>query len=370
MPWTVGLIVNPIAGMGGRVGLKGTDGEEVLRQALALGAVPDAGERARRALAQLRQPGAILTFAGEMGEDAVRAAGLAPEVVGTAPGATTAADTRRAAERMVAHGVGLILFAGGDGTARDVSAVVGDRVPILGIPTGVKMQSGVFATGPESAGRLAALFLSGEPGRVRLCPAEVMDVDEEALRAGRLSSRLFGYALVPHERRLLQNAKAGAPRGDEGALAAACSRIAAELEPGVLYLFGPGTTTRMVLAALGVEGTLLGVDAVRDGRLVGADLGEREILVLLDDPARIVVGVTGGQGFLFGRGNQQLGPEVLRRVGRENVLVVASTAKLLALAPRRLLVETGDPAVDAMLAGWLRVRTGPDQSVLMRVDPA
>ena len=191
-----------------------------------------------------------------------------------------------------------------------------------------------------------------------------------ALRAGRISARLFGYASVPHERRLLQNAKAGPPGGDDGALAAACSRIAAELEPGVLYLFGPGTTTRMVLAALGLEGTLLGVDAVRDGRLVGTDLSEQAILALLDGPARIVVGVTGGQGFLFGRGNQQLGPKVLRRVGRENVLAVASAAKLLALAPRRLLVETGDPAVDAMLAGWLRVRTGPDQTVLMRVEAA
>jgi predicted polyphosphate/ATP-dependent NAD kinase len=370
MTSTMGLIVNPIAGMGGRVGLKGTDGAAALRQALALGAVPEAGARARRALAQIRPPGTVLAFAGEMGQDTVRAAGLAPEVVGAAVGATTASDTRRAAEIMAARGVALILFAGGDGTARDVAAVVGDRLPILGIPTGVKMHSGVFATGPESAGRLAALFLGGEAGRVRLCQAEVMDVDEQALRAGRISARLFGYALVPHERRLLQNAKSGAPGGDEGVLAAACSRIAAELEPAVVYLFGPGTTTRLVMEALGLEGTLLGVDAVRDGRLVGTDLGEREILALLDRSARIVVGVTGGQGFLFGRGNQQLGPEVIRRVGRENVLAVASTAKLLALAPRRLLVETGDPAVDAMLAGWLRVRTGPDQTMLMRVDPA
>ena len=342
----------------------------MLRQALALGAVPEAGARARRALAQLRLPGTVLTFAGEMGEDDVRAAGLVPEVIGVPAGVTTAADTRLAAERMVERGVALILFAGGDGTARDVAGVVGDRVPILGIPTGVKMHSGVFATGPESAGRLAALFLGGDAGRVRLGPAEVMDVDEAALRAGRISARLFGYASVPHERRLLQNAKAGLPGGDDGALAAACSRLAAELEPGVLHLFGPGTTTRMVLAALGLEGTLLGVDAVRDGRLVGTDLSEQAILALLDGPARIVVGVTGGQGFLFGRGNQQLGPKVLRRVGRENVLAVASAAKLLALAPRRLLVETGDPAVDAMLAGWLRVRTGPDQTVLMRVEAA
>ncbi len=366
----MGLIVNPIAGMGGRVGLKGTDGAAVLRQAMALGAVPEAGVRAQRALAQIRLSGAVLTFAGEMGEDAVRAAGLVPEVIGAPTSVTTAADTRLAAERMVERGVALILFAGGDGTARDVAGVVGDRVPILGIPTGVKMHSGVFATGPESAGRLAALFLGGDAGRVRIGPAEVMDVDEEALRAGRISARLFGYASVPHERRLLQNAKAGLPGRDDGALAAACNRIAAELEPGLLYLFGPGTTTRMILGARGLEGTLLGVDAVRDGRLVGTDLSERAILALLDGPARIVVGVTGGQGFLFGRGNQQLGPKVLRRVGRENVLAVASAAKLLALAPRRLLVETGDPAVDAMLAGWLRVRTGPDQTVLMRVEAA
>ena len=369
-PRRIGLIVNPVAGMGGAVGLKGTD--DVLERALALGAVPISSERARRALATLAMGSSLVTWPGLMGENAALSAGLAPMVLGKPPGeVTTAADTRRAAAALVAHGVDLLLFAGGDGTARDIAAVVGTSLPILGIPTGVKMHSGVFATGPEAAGQLASLFLGDASRLVRLREAEVLDVDEAALRAGRVSARLYGCVLVPHARTLLQNAKAGRAVDGDAVLEAACRQVAGELEPGVLHLFGPGTTTQRILRALGLAGSLLGVDAVRDGRLVGADLAQADVLRLLaDGPARIVLGVTGGQGFLLGRGNQQLGPEAIRRVGMDRFLIVADAAKLAALDPCRLLVETGEPGLDRLLAGWVRVRTGPAESVIMRVDPA
>jgi predicted polyphosphate/ATP-dependent NAD kinase len=373
MTRAIGLIVNPIAGMGGSVGLKGTDGAETLAKARARGAVPRARERAHRAMAALAAalPGAsVVAAAGAMGADTVVGLDLNHGVLDGATAAETdAADTRRAAEALAALGITAVLFAGGDGTARDVAGVLGLQTPMLGIPCGVKMHSGVFATSPEAAGRLAADLLRTGGARVGLRRVEIMDIDEDAVRAGRLSPRLHGYARTPHARSLLQAAKSASPRSDAALLDAACAAIARELASGVLYLVGPGTTAKRVLSALGLEGTLLGVDAVRDGALVGRDVSEAEALALSGDgPIGVIVGVTGRQGFVFGRGNQPIGPEAIRRAGRAGLIIAAGAEKLATLAEPRLLVDTGDPALDATLAGHVRVRTGPRQWVLMRLS--
>lgn len=371
MPGPVGLIVNPIAGMGGSVGLHGTDGAAILAEARARGALPRAAERTRRALARLAEtsPGTpLLAAPGPLGAEAARGLALDLAVLPGSVTETTAADSIAAARRLVAAGAALILFAGGDGTARDLAGVAGLATPLLGIPCGVKMQSGVFATSPEAAGRLAADLVGPAAARIGFRRVEIMDIDEEARRAGRLVARLFGYARAPYARSLLQGAKAAPPLSDEAALEAACVEAARELAPGVTWLIGPGTTAERVLAALGACGTLLGVDAWRDGRLVGRDLAEREALALAGDgPLGIVVGVTGGQGFVFGRGNQQLGPEAIRRASPDRLIVLAGEAKLRALPEPRLLVDTGDPALDAALAGWTRVRTGPRRATMMRL---
>lgn len=367
----VGIVVNPIAGMGGRVGLKGTDGAETLARARALGAVPLAATRCAEALAELRPiAAAIELLAAPDAVAAVAAAGLdATPLDGLPPPEGTGADSTAAAARLREMGVELILFAGGDGTARDVVAAVGGAVPVLGVPTGVKMHSAVFGTGPRAAGRLAARFLA-DPG-MALREAEVMDLDEAALREGQVSARLFGLARVPHERGLLQACKAGARPDDGAALDALARRIAREWPAERLMILGCGTTTRRVKRALGFEGTLLGVDAVLGGRPIALDVTEAQLLRLLDRAgpggAGILASVTGGQGFLFGRGNQQISAEVIRRVGRDAITVMTGAAKLAALDPARLLVDTGDPAVDAMLAGYLQVHTAPGQRMVMRV---
>ncbi|RMH53123.1 MAG: NAD+ kinase, partial [Alphaproteobacteria bacterium] len=326
--------------------------------------------RARRALAALAaaRPGArILAGAGPLGADAAAGLDLGIEILPAAM-PSDAAETRRLAALMRARGVGLILFAGGDGTARDVLAAVGEAVPVLGIPCGVKMHSGVFAVSPEAAGRLAADVIGAGAGRVTFARAEVMDIDEAALRAGRVAARLYGYALAPAARNLLQGAKGRGPAGDEAALAGACAEVAAELDPGVTWLIGPGTAAKGVLRAMGLSGTLLGVDALRDGRLVGTDVTEAEALALAGDgPVGIVVGVTGGQGFVFGRGNQQIGPELIRRAGRGRLVILAGAGKLAALPGGVLHVDTGDPALDRALEGHVRVRTGPRRAMLMRL---
>lgn len=369
----LGLIVNPIAGMGGRVGLRGTDGADVLEQARALGAVPVAAERAERTLVRLerRCPGLRLAAAaGVMGADLAVARAFETEVLppaGPGNGATTADDTRAAAAELMRRQVDLILFAGGDGTARDIHDVVGERLPILGVPTGVKMHSGVFATTPESAGDVVASFMAAAPrGHVR--EAEVLDVDEDAVRADTIATRLYGAACVPDDRLRVQGAKLSATPFDEEALEAVCADVAAAMDPRRVYVLGPGTTTRRVMRRLGLPKTLLGVDAVRAGRLLGADLGERELLELLgEEPATLLTGVVGGQGSLFGRGNQQLSPAVLRRIGAENIEVIAGLRKLLALDPPLLHVDTGDPELDEALCGYRRVHVAPRRTVVYRV---
>ncbi|MEA1904920.1 MAG: NAD(+)/NADH kinase, partial [Candidatus Hadarchaeota archaeon] len=196
----LGLIVNPIAGMGGRVGLKGTDGLEVLAKAKELGARPVAPVRAVEALRALRDTVTeleLFTYPAEMGEDEAREAGFSPQVIGEIKsGETTAEDTKCAAKGLLAQDVDLILFASGDGTARDILDAIGTEVPILGIPTGVKMFSAVFSNTPGDAGKLAARFLGEE---LPVQEAEVMDVDESAFRRDRLESELKGYAKVPYE---------------------------------------------------------------------------------------------------------------------------------------------------------------------------
>ena len=385
----LGLIVNPIAGVGGRVGLKGSDGPDILRRALELGAVRDAPRRAGLALARLarlRDRIELVTCPGEMGEDEALATGFEPVVLEGVIGArwgerrellpdgvfaTTPADTEAAARAMRDMGVDLLLFAGGDGTARNVCDAIDGDLPALGVPAGVKIHSAVYATTPGRAGDLAALYLHDRPAAVRLRESEVMDIDEDAFRDDRVSARLYGYLQVPYERTMVQSAKAGGVAGDAAGLRAIAQDVINEMRPGVVYLLGPGTTMRSVAEALGVHKTLLGVDAVRDRALVGSDLSERQILELVGDgPARIVVTVIGGQGHILGRGNQQFSADVVRRVGGENVVVVATQTKLLSLKGGPLLVDTGDPALDERLAGYHQVVTNLGHRTMYRVAGA
>ena len=371
----VGLVVNPIAGMGGSVGLKGTDGSGVLELARGRGARPIAAERAERALVRLESRSAglrVVAAAGAMGAELAVAHAFETDVLpgvggGGAGAVTTADDTRAAATEFVRRDVDLILFAGGDGTARDVHDVVGDRIPILGVPTGVKMHSGVFARTPEQAGDVVAAFLSTGPhGPVR--EADVVDVDEWAVRADTIATRLYGLASVPDDRLRVQPTKAGGVPSDEDALEAVCARIVDTMDPRRIYFVGPGTTMRRLMRHLGLEKTILGVDAVRAGRMLGKDLGERELLQLIgDEPVTLLIGVVGGQGALLGRGNQQLSPTVLRRIGTENIEIVAGLRKLLELDPPLLHVDTGDPELDRALGGYRRVHVAPRRTLVCRV---
>jgi predicted polyphosphate/ATP-dependent NAD kinase len=365
----LGLVVNPIAGMGGRLALKGSDDVALVAAARERGEVTVAPARATEALTRLAAFGSeleVLAYAGPMGEEEARGAQLTPTVLGSTGSVTTAHDTRAAAAEMAQRGVDLLLFAGGDGTAVDVLEAIGDRIPVLGIPAGVKMHSAVFALNPRSAGELAASLVQDGVRGVR--QAEVMDVDETLLRAGSVSPRLHGFLTVPDARRHLQSAKARSL----GSEAAAQDAIAQHLIDHVLadgtWLVGPGTTTGVILARLGLEKTLLGVDVVAGDRCRIADADERALLELLEVvPAGIVVTPVGGQGFLFGRGNQQLSARVIEQVDRERIVVVSTEAKIARLGGAPLRVDTGDPALDASLAGYIRVVVGYKREIVYPV---
>lgn len=351
---TIGLVVNPFAGLGGRVGLKGTDG--LADRALALGAEPLAPGRAAAALAPLADHGLrFVTASGEMGEGPLVQAGISDFVCVHGPAVpSTAADTRAACRAYLDAGVDLVLFCGGDGTARDVADVVGTTVPVLGIPAGVKMYSSVFALDP---GTVARVLLADGPAR--LADAEVIDVDEEAYRANDFRTVLHALVRTPSAPGLVQVSKQVFEEADEDrARAAIGAFIADAMRPGVLYLLGPGTTTGAVAERLGVKATLLGFDAILDGRLVGVDLAETDLLALLGDgrEARLVLSVIGAQGFVIGRGTQVITPAVIRRIGCGRLIVLGTPGKL-ARTPR-LHVDTGDPVLDRAFGPHLQVVTG------------
>ncbi|MES9608892.1 NAD(+)/NADH kinase, partial [Actinomadura sp. NPDC000929] len=270
---------------------------------------------------------------------------------------TTQTVARAATHADLQRVVDLLLFAGGDGTARDVLDAVGSSVPVLGVPTGVKMHSAVFGATPRAAGEAAALMAAGG---VRIRDAEVMDLDEDAVRDGRVSARLYGHVRVPDIPVRVQQRKVGGTVADPSSVAGIAAGLAERAGPSGLLVLGPGTTMRAVAAALGADVPLMGVNVLAgDGTVVAADAAAAELEALAGaTPAWIAVTPIGGQGFLFGRGNQQISPAVLRAAGRDRLAAAATEAKLASLGGRPLLVDTGDEDLDASLRGHLPVLTG------------
>lgn len=356
---TIGFLVNPIAGMGGAVGLKGTDGQ--VMEAIRRGAVPKSGERARETLAQLKEaPVRFLTCSGPMGENILRETGVTRyRTVYDTPDVTSAEDTRNACRVFRDAGVNLILFCGGDGTARDIYDIVTDTVPLLGIPAGVKMYSSVFAVNPEAAAKILLAYAESPVLHIR--DAEVMDIDEDEYRKGNLQSSLCGYAKSPYLPGLVQGAKQVYEEQDDELAKDGIGRFIAELvraTPDILYIIGPGSTTRAITDQLGVQKTVLGFDAVLDGKLVASDMNEQDMLPLLSEGRRVrlVISIIGAQGSVLGRGTQQVSPRVIRKIGVENIIVVATPHKLSGTPV--LFLDTGDPELDTAFGSHLSVISG------------
>lgn len=356
----IGLIVNPIAGIGGRLALKGSDGE-LGRKAKSAGGTSPAPRRAVETLKEISRANidfVILTYPSAMRENEAVECGYHLRVIGHIREETTKQDTKRAARDMVKHGA-LILFAGGDGTALDILQVVEDEFPVLGIPCGVKMHSGLFAINAKLAGQLCISFLRGQTGTKKM---EVIDYNTKG------SLKLFGYVLVPYDQNIIQGVKGYVPaeEGDEQAIA---TEIIKSISDGYAYIIGPGMTAKSVMGNLGLPCTLLGVDVIRNRRLLIQDANEKQLLEVVEQfPSKILLGIVGGQGFLLGRGNQQISPSVIRKVGRNNLIVVATEQKILSLHGRPLLVDTGDVELDQDLAGYVKITTGYRRSAVHKIS--
>jgi len=346
---TIGFVVNPVAGMGGRVGLKGTDG--MTAEAARRGARPVAPGRAREAMHSTGKTMDIVTCAGGMGSECLS---QPHRVVYRPEEPTSGRHTREACRRFMEAGAECIVFCGGDGTARDVFSAVGRRLPLLGIPSGVKMHSSVFARTPSAAAAMLRHLLEG---KTTVVDGDLMDIDEAAFREDRLRVTLFGHPRTLQEPVLMQQGKRSFDSADEEAHQRAIAAFLGPVAERGIVVLGGGTTTAAISRYLGVEKTLLGVDVLRNGRLAARDAGEGDILRHLDGaPARIVVSPMGGQGCILGRGNQQISPSVLRRVGAPNVVVAATPHKLLQTPT--LFVDTGSWTLDQQFAGWRQVVVG------------
>lgn len=365
----IGLVLNPIAGLGGPAALKGTDGPEIALLALARGSRCHVTDRTVTCLSQLKPIShllSIVTCPGDMGEQACSQAGLPCETVGLRAEQTSAEDTSDAVKLFQHLGVDLILFAGGDGTARDIADVILPGQITLGIPCGVKMHSGVFANNPQSAGNVVNSMVKGE--LVTALTGEVRDIDEVALREGVVRTRHYGELCIPAEIRYIQQTKESGKEVEPLVMSEIAADVIDNIVAGVTYFIGSGSTTREIMNSLVLDNTLLGVDVIRDGGLISADATEPELFELAQStPTRIVVTIIAGQGHLFGRGNQQFSPRVIRAVGLDNIIVIASKTKLETLGNRPILVDTGDIELDQALCGMVRVITGYEDAVFVRV---
>ncbi|TQV76573.1 ATP-NAD kinase [Aliikangiella marina] len=368
--FNLGLIINPFAGIGGRVGLKGSDGDAIRAQALAMGAPKLAPSKAGICLEQildLKNDFKVFTVSGEMGENLCEQLALNFEVVVNANEPSTFEDTENAVKALNAHGVDLILFAGGDGTARNVFQAADESQMVLGIPAGVKIHSGVYAVSPEAAGLLLHDMITGKV--LSLVSSDVMDIDEEAFRGGVVKAKRYGYLNVPGALEYIQAVKSGGKEVEELVLDDIAAEVIESMEDDVYYVIGSGSTCAAIMAQLGLDNTLLGSDIVFQEKLFKQDAIESDLLELIDSGAKVkfVITVIGGQGHILGRGNHQLSPEVIRRAGWENFDIVATKTKLNALSGRPLLTDTGDSELDHSLQGSKRVITGYRDYVICRV---
>ncbi|MEM7363266.1 MAG: ATP-NAD kinase family protein [Pseudomonadota bacterium] len=368
-PLIIGVLVNPIAGIGGPAGLKGSDGVDVQNESMRRGAVSRASQRMRDALRHLAgvENVRIISGPGPMGMVSCDDAGIAARSLDLAiDDESGPEDTRRVARRLLGADVDLLLFAGGDGTARDVLDVIPAGFPVIGIPAGVKMHSGVFAISPNAAGELLGSIVSGQA--VSVTEAEVRDIDEDSFRSGEVKTRFYGVMSVPDDLRYVQQVKTGGREDDALVAIEIAASFVESLEADVTYLLGSGSTVLAIKDALGFQGTLLGVDVFRNGNVLAMDVSERELASFLSQPCAIVVSFIAGQGHVFGRGNQQFSAEVIDAVGLENIHIVGSKRKLATLDRRPLLMDTGDVSLDRRLSGLRQVITGYEDAVFYRVS--
>ena len=363
----LGLIVNPIAGMGGSVGLKGTDGE-IYKQALKLGAEPVTPKKTKELLSNIIKKNKInmVVAPQKMGEEYIKDFDINFKVIGKVGKETSVEDTKKILGKMLNYGIKLLIFVGGDGTARDVYDVIDSKIPVVAVPAGVKVFSSVFAVSVRAAAEMVEAFIKGTD----LTEEEVLDIDEKAFRENRLASRLYGYLIVPNVAKFLQVGKE-ASSIDKSSVEnkkEIAKYIIENMDKKVLYLVGPGTNIKAITDEINLPKTLLGVDAIFNNKMAGIDLNEKDILKLFKKykKKKIIITPIGGNGFIFGRGSKQFTPEVIKKTGRENIIIVGNKNKINKLDCLR--VDTGELEVDKLFGGYMKVIMGYKEEMAMEVQ--
>ncbi|MFX0035946.1 MAG: ATP-NAD kinase family protein [Candidatus Hermodarchaeota archaeon] len=364
----IGLIVNPIAGMGGAVGLKGTDGG-IYKEAIKRGATPITPQRVSETLSLIKRKELIffLVAPSNMGADYIKNKEFNFEILGQIGEITNSEDTKRIAIEMIRKGIELLIFCGGDGTARDIYDAIGLQIPVVAIPAGVKMYSPIFALNPRAAAQIIDKFVEE---KIENQDKEVLDIDEELIRKDLLEARLYGYLKVPKVFNLIQSGKTGSSTGrtiEENKQEIAQFTIE-NMEDDTLYLLGPGTTIKAIADNLNLPKTLLGIDGIYNKKIIGSDLNEKSILELLNkyEKVKIIISPSGGIGFIFGRGSLQFTPKIIKKIGKGNIKIVATSEKMRELSCLR--VDTGDIEVDNMFKGFIKVIIGYKEELVVSIE--
>jgi len=366
----LGLIINPFAGVGGRVGLKGSDGNQIRERAISLGGLKLAGEKTKNCLRQFENHFAdieVYTVSGEMGADVCAELGLDHKVIYQAAEPSFESDTKSAVEILQQQNLDLLLFVGGDGTARNVFEVYDEQQPVLGVPAGVKIHSGVYAISAEAAGFLVRDLIEGK--MLSLIEADVVDLDEQAFRQGKVFTSRYGYLQIPASLLYVQAVKYGNQEIEELVFEDIAAEVIESMQDETYYVIGSGTTCATIMQQLGLDNTLLGSDIVFQESLFKSDVVEKDLLQLLSSGVKVIFIITaiGGQGHILGRGNHQISPEVVKLAGWKNFQLIAAKSKLNELDGRPLLVDTGDIELDHQLFGTKKVITGYRDFVLYPV---
>lgn len=374
----LGFLINPIAGIGGSVALKGSDGEGIAQKAVDLGAQFKANQRAKLALEILlpyKNDLIIYTANDLMGARCAQELGFTVKIIyNSLNEKTTAQDTENTVQQLIKAKVNILLFAGGDGTARNVCHIVGDNFPVLGIPAGCKIHSGVYAVTPKAAGRVIEMLVTHQ--LVTLTEADVMDIDESLFREGIVKAKRYGEMQVPSELRYVQAVKSGGKESDELVLQDIAAHIIEQMDD-TFFIIGSGSTTAFIMEELGEKNTLLGVDVLQNKSVIANDVTEPQLWQMLQEhlvnqsgtkQVKLVITLIGGQGHILGRGNQQLSPRIINAIGKDNIIVVATKTKLMGLNARPIIVDSGDSALDQELTGLIPVITGYKDQVLYPVN--
>lgn len=365
----IGLIVNPFAGIGGALALKGSDGAEIRTRALNAGATKNALPRTIVALTPLlahTDAFEIYTAGEDMGESICRQLGLPCHVVYSADALQTEADdTIAATQALLSHDIDILVFAGGDGTARNIVQANPQHTPVVGVPCGCKIHSGVYAITPQAAGEIVVKIINHE--LVSLMTAEVRDIDEDKFRQGIVTAKYYGELMVPEDLSYIQAVKSGGKEQDELVLIDIADEIREQMDEheDAYFVMGSGSTVDAVMSELNLQNTLLGVDVVFQGEVIASDVTSAQLLSITQaKPCKLVITAIGGQGHIFGRGNQQLSPDFIERLERSDILIVATKNKLNSLGDKGFISDTGQPALDDKLAGPMSVITGYRDKVL------